>query len=74
MLQKDLNNITEWSKKWEMEFNVNKCKVMEFGKGKNRTTGNYCLGNTQLSKTKEEKDLGVTIKDNLISQSRVGND
>ncbi len=58
MLQNDLNNITKWRQKWEMEFYVNKCKVMEFGEGRNRITGNYFLRNTLLSKTKEEKDLG----------------
>ena len=71
MLQKDLDNILEWSHKWEMEFNVKKCKVMEFGKGRNRTTSNYCLGNTQLSKTKQEKDLGVIIQDNLTPERHI---
>ncbi len=51
MLQKDLNNIDKWKHKWEMELNINKCKVMEFSRGVNRTTVIYCLGNTQLSKT-----------------------
>ncbi len=32
MLQKDLNNIAKWSHKWEMEFNINKCKVMNLVK------------------------------------------
>ncbi len=32
---------------------------------KNRTTVNYCLGNAQLSKSREEKDLRVAIEDNL---------
>ena len=71
MLQEDLNNIAKWSDKWEMEFNVNKCKVMEFGKGRNRITTNYCLGSTQLSKTKQEKDLGVTIQDNLTPDRHI---
>ncbi len=71
MLQKDLNDIAKWSHKWEMEFNVNKCKVMEFGKGGNRTAANYCLGNTQLSQTKQEKDLGVIIQDNLTPEQHI---
>ena len=54
-----------------MEFNVNKCKVMEFGKGRNRITTNYCLGSTQLSKTKQEKDLGVTIQENLTPDRHI---
>ncbi len=41
---------------------------MEFGKGGNRTTLNYCLGNTQLGKTKQEKDLRVIIQDNLTPE------
>ncbi len=65
MLQKDLNNIAKWSHKWEMELNVNKCKVMEFGKGRNRVTGDHCLGNKQLSKTKQESKRNRTIKEYL---------
>lgn len=28
IIQKNLNHISEWSEKWEMSFNFNKCKVM----------------------------------------------
>ncbi len=38
-LQKDLDKIWEWSKKWEMEFNVNKCHVMEWEKVKRDQVG-----------------------------------
>ncbi len=31
-LQNYLNKIWNWSKKWEMEFHVKKCLVMEMGK------------------------------------------
>ncbi len=31
-LQEYLNKISEWSYRWEMEFNLKKCKVIEFGK------------------------------------------
>ncbi len=31
-LQHDLNKIYEWNKRWEMQFNVRKCHVMEMGK------------------------------------------
>lgn len=30
--EKDLGRIHEWSQKWEIQFNANKCKVLEFGK------------------------------------------
>ncbi len=35
-LQEDLDKIGRWSRTWHMEFNLNKCKVMEFGKSKMR--------------------------------------
>ena len=30
-LQDDLNALLQWSKDWQMKFNVDKCKVMHFG-------------------------------------------
>ena len=31
LLQKDLHSIASWAKKWKMEFNVDKCKIMHLG-------------------------------------------
>ena len=31
VLQEDLNRVVEWAKRWKMEFNVEKCKVMHLG-------------------------------------------
>ena len=31
-LRKDLEALNVWSDKWQMSFNVEKCKVMHFGK------------------------------------------
>ena len=53
-----------------MEFNAKKCKVMEMGKSSKRQTGNYSMGNEWINKTKE-KDLGVTIMDNLSSEKHI---
>ena len=33
-LQEDLNKLVSWAQKWNMEFNVTKCKVMHTGKNK----------------------------------------
>jgi len=32
IMQKDFDTIIEWANKWQMEFNVNKCKFMHLGK------------------------------------------
>ncbi len=30
-LQEDLRKISEWSQRWEMPFNVNKCQILQVG-------------------------------------------
>ena len=30
-LQEDLRKVGEWSKKWQMPFNLDKCKIMHIG-------------------------------------------
>ena len=66
-LQLDLNNLNEWSKKCQLYFNVNKCKVMYFGY-KNPST-NYVMGKKNEECVEEdvthEKDLGVIIQSDL---------
>ena len=32
--KEDLNQLEQWGKKWQMEFNTSKCQVMHFGKKK----------------------------------------
>jgi len=31
-LQRDLDNVVLWAQKWQMEFNIKKCKVMHVGR------------------------------------------
>ena len=44
------------------DFNAKKCYVMELGKSKRRPKWNYKMGQEEILKTKEEKDLGVVIQ------------
>ena len=65
ILQKDLDEIWRWSKRWEMEFNLNKSHVMEMGKSGIRPRGMYKMGEgVVLKRVDKEKDLGVIIQDN----------
>ena len=59
VLQQDLANVLEWAKKWKMEFNVDKCKIMHIG-NKNPKY-NYNMDGKDLQETLKEKDLGVLI-------------
>ena len=62
-LQADLRRLVEWSDKWQMKFNVGKCKVMHLGSG--NLEWNYVMNKQRLKVVREEKDLGVMITDDL---------
>ena len=56
-MQNDLKTLENWSTKNSMPFNVSKCKVMHLGK--KNTRQEYILNEVRITKTKDEKDLGV---------------
>ena len=60
-VKEDLLKLDKWSEMWQMQFNVDKCKVMHLGNSNLQTK--YQLGGKDLSTTKEEKDLGVIFDD-----------
>ena len=62
-LQRDLENVVEWAKKWKMEFNVDKCKIMHLGRRNPKNV--YQMDGKTLNETAEEKDLGVLIDNEL---------
>ena len=64
-LQEDLDRINEWSRVWKMDFNLGKCRVMEFGRSGKRVHWDYKMGGVGLEKSREEVDLGVTITEGL---------
>ena len=67
-LQKDLDQISDWSKGWELKFHPQRCKILRIGK-KNPTFDYFMTdsdGNEiMLDIVDQEKDLGVTIDKEL---------
>ena len=63
LLQSDLDRLVNWSKKWQMTYNIDKCKVLHIGSNNNHTS--YSMNNTEITKVNEEKDLGVIICNDL---------
>jgi Reverse transcriptase (RNA-dependent DNA polymerase)/Endonuclease-reverse transcriptase len=63
LLQRALDGLQEWARKWGMEFNSQKCKVMHFGTRNPRNQ--YRMGDHVLETTEEEKDVGVLMNSTL---------
>ena len=70
-LQRDIDKIWEWSKKWKLEFNAKKCHVMEMGKSKRRPTFDYKMGRETILKSREERDLGIVVQDTLSPEKHI---
>jgi hypothetical protein len=65
-LQRDLDQLAEWANKWQLRFNIDKCKVLHLGGAKNPHESYSMIGSGAgvrqvLKETTEEKDLGVWI-------------
>ena len=62
-LQNDLNLLHEWSLRWQLNFNVNKCKHLHFGSG--HSYGSFYLNGTVIASVISHKDLGIVFDNNL---------
>ena len=63
VLQQALNMLEAWAQRWGMEFNVAKCKVMHLGQ--RNPHHQYTMPGRVLTETKEEKDIGVVVAENM---------
>lgn len=70
-LQNDLDKLCEWSNKWQLYFNTEKCKVMHVTRKRNPYIYKYYMYGKLLEVIKEEKYLGVTINDSLTWSSHI---
>ena len=68
ILQVDIDRLFDWSVTWQMIFNVQKCKVMHFGRS--NPCNDYTMNNISLEKVRVERDLGVLISDDLKVSSQ----
>ena len=62
-LQQDLKMLCDWVNKWQMEFNIAKCKTINIGSG--NIAYDYSMKGRQLDVVMTEKDIGVMISSNL---------
>nr|VZI48068.1 unnamed protein product [Spirometra erinaceieuropaei] len=64
-LQANLNRLEDWSKRWLMPFNINKCKFLHLSSFRAASPRTYFLDGTPLQKVDSQKDLGVWITSSL---------
>ena len=64
-LQRDLDTIHQWSQRWLMEFNTEKCSVIHMGESRKRPKASYKLGEGCIKAREKEKDLGIIITKTL---------
>ena len=73
-LQKDVNSLEKWSSTWKLEFNSEKCHVLTLGKFENICyTNRYTICEKEMEHVYTEKDLGVTIDENLRFEEHLSN-
>ena len=64
----DLKKIEDWSEKWQMPFNIDKCKVLHIG-FKNKEV-KYELFGREVESCEMERDLGVIITNDTKSSKQ----
>jgi hypothetical protein len=61
--QESIDRLENWSREWQLLFNVFKCKIMHGGR--QNAGHSYKMGGRELEVTKFEKDVGVMVEDTL---------
>ena len=64
VLQSDLSRLEDWSRKWQLRFNADKCKVLHIGRD-NEHYEYYMDRDTKIGVTKNKRHLGVQIDPDL---------
>ena len=64
LFQMNINALHDWSTKWKMPFNTNKCEIIAFS---NRTQADpmYTLGGNPLKYVQEARYFGIQMQSNL---------
>ncbi|KAI5756587.1 hypothetical protein M8J77_026073 [Diaphorina citri] len=71
LLQEDLDAVTKWLNKNELEFSIKKCDVMTITRKKSPCMFQYKINDSILERVNTKKDLGVTFQTNLKFENHI---
>jgi hypothetical protein len=63
LIRADLSKLNDWSNRWLMPFNIDKCKVLHIARDVHATE--YFIGDNKLAAVTSECDLGVIVQSDL---------
>ena len=73
-LQRDIDCLGSWARKWAMRFQLVKCNMMQLtNKRSSKIQANYTLEGTALENVESIKYLGVTITNDLKWNTHISN-
>ena len=64
-LQQDLTILSKWADKWQMAFNISKCKIMQISNHHSKSLFSYVMNGTSLAVTEQHLYLGVKLHHRL---------
>ena len=73
ILQQDLNSLSQWAKKWQMNFNPSKCECLRISNKSNLPNLTYHIDYTNIQQVEHAKYLGVTIDQKLNWHEHINN-
>ena len=69
LIQEDLNHLLQWANKWLLPFNIEKCKVLHYGKVNPKN--DYMMNDISVLSDSSIKDLGITFQDTLTFDEHI---
>ena len=70
-LQSDLDCLENWTRSWQVKFNLQKCEAMRITHKQDKSKHPYHLSNTELKSVNSCKDLGVHMSRDLSWSNHV---
>jgi len=73
-LQRGIENFVEWTSKWQVSLNINKCKIFSVHHRRYSNMGvapKYVIDNILLQEVEEIKDLGVFYDSLLVFDKHI---